>query len=82
MCLAIPGKLTAWLERAPPFSLAQVEFGGIRRNVNLACVPEAEVGDFVLVHAGVAICRIDASEAERLWTTLAEAEVAREFTAE
>ncbi len=72
MCLAVPGRLTEWLERTPPFAEGVVEFAGIRRRTNLACVPEAEVGDFVLVHAGVAINRIDADEAERILQTLAE----------
>lgn len=48
---------------------ADVEFDGIRRVCQMACVPEAAIGDYVLVHAGVAIVRIDAAEAER---TIAE----------
>jgi hydrogenase expression/formation protein HypC len=76
MCLAIPGKVVRWVERKPPFATASVEFGGICRDVNLACVPEAEVGDYVLVHAGIAISRIDADEAERVLATLSELELA------
>jgi hydrogenase expression/formation protein HypC len=72
MCLAIPGKLVQWIERRPPFSTAAVEFGGVRRQVNMACVPDAAAGDYVLVHAGIAISRIDAAEAERVLATLAE----------
>lgn len=72
MCLAVPGKLVHWIERRPPFSTATVEFGGVRREVNMACVPEAGAGDYVLVHAGIAISRIDAAEAERVLNTLAE----------
>jgi hydrogenase expression/formation protein HypC len=72
MCLAVPGKLVQWLEQRPPFATAVVEFGGIRRQVSMACVPDAAAGDYVLVHAGIAINRIDAAEAERVLATLAE----------
>jgi hydrogenase expression/formation protein HypC len=47
-----------------------VEFGGVRRRVSLACVPEAAQGDYVLVHAGVAISRIHAAEAARVLDAL------------
>lgn len=74
MCLAVPGKLTEWIEHEPPFAEGIVEFAGIRRRTNLACVPEVRVGDFVLVHAGVAISRIEADEAARILKTLEEIE--------
>jgi hydrogenase expression/formation protein HypC len=54
----------------PPFTSAVVEFGGVRRQVSLACVPEAELGDYVLVHAGVAISRINAEEAAKVLEAL------------
>lgn len=66
MCLGIPGRLVAWLDRDPLLARAEVEFAGVRRVCHLACVPEAEVGDYVLVHAGVAIRRVDSAGAERL----------------
>jgi hydrogenase expression/formation protein HypC len=66
MCLAIPGRLIAWLDRDPLLARGQVEFAGIRRECHLACVPEAEIGDYLVVHAGIAISRVDAAEAERL----------------
>jgi hydrogenase expression/formation protein HypC len=72
MCLAVPGKLIQWIERRPPFSTATVEFAGVRRQVNMACLPDAAAGDYVLVHAGIAISRIDAAEAERVLATFAE----------
>lgn len=72
MCLAVPGQVVEWIEREPPFAAAAVEFGGVRRHVNMACVPEAECGDYVLVHAGIAITRIDPAEAARVLQTLAE----------
>ena len=65
MCLGIPGRVVRWVERDSLLATAEVEFDGIRRVCQMACVPEAEVGDFVLVHAGVAITRIDVAEAQR-----------------
>ncbi|MBI2480255.1 MAG: HypC/HybG/HupF family hydrogenase formation chaperone [Planctomycetia bacterium] len=70
MCLAVPGRLTEWIEREPPFAEGVVECAGVRRRTNLAFVPQAVVGDFVLVHAGIAISRIEADEAERILRTL------------
>ena len=69
MCLAIPGQVVRWLNRDPIAALADVQFGGVTRSCQMACVPEAQVGDYVVVHAGVAIATIDAVAAER---TLAE----------
>ncbi len=64
MCLAIPGKLTtitAQLDET--FRFGKVSFGGIMKEVNLSMVPEAQVGDYVLVHVGVAISVVDEDEA-------------------
>ena len=64
MCLAIPGKLTtisAQLDET--FRFGKVSFGGIMKEVNLSLVPEAQVGDYVLVHVGVAISVVDEAEA-------------------
>jgi hydrogenase expression/formation protein HypC len=66
MCLGVPGRIVRWLEREPPLACGEIEFDGSRRICNLACVPEAAVGDYVIVHAGVAITRLDADEAARL----------------
>lgn len=63
MCLAVPGKVVRWLDREPLFARAEIEFEGVRRVCHMACVPEAELGEFVIVHAGVAISRVDADEA-------------------
>jgi hydrogenase expression/formation protein HypC len=70
VCLAIPGKIVELIESQPPFTSAFVEFGGIRRQVNTACVPEALLGDYVMVHAGIAISRVDAAEAAKVLETL------------
>jgi hydrogenase expression/formation protein HypC len=72
MCLAVPGQIVELLQGHPPFSTAVVEFGRVRRTVSTACVPEAGLGDFVMVHAGIAISRVDANEAARVLATLQE----------
>ena len=79
MCLAIPGEVTRWIERESPFCQAEVEFLGVRRVCNLSCVPEAEVGDFVIVHAGVAISIVDTAEAAKLLAELSRAEIEAEL---
>lgn len=64
MCLAIPGKvvaITAQLDET--FRFAKVSFGGVMKEVNLAMLPDARVGDYVLVHVGVAISKVDEEEA-------------------
>lgn len=71
MCLAVPGRVTRWIDRDPIFARAEVEFDGIRRPCHMACVTEAEEGDYVIVHAGVAIGRLDVAEATRLLAELA-----------
>ena len=69
MCLGIPGEIVSVREEhGMPF--AQVRFGGITRDVCLACQPDAQPGDFVLVHVGFAIARIDKDEAARAWEVL------------
>jgi len=69
MCLAVPGKVLEshdiGLNR-----VAKVQFGGIARNVYLDFVPEANVGDYVLVHVGFAISKIDEEEAQRTYELL------------
>ena len=72
MCLAIPGKVEAIVEKTPLDRTATVRFGGITKTVNVAFVPEARVGDYVLVHVGVAISTIDAMEAEQVFRYLEE----------
>lgn len=74
MCLGIPGKLVRWIECEGPFAQAEIEFGGVCRMCHMACVPEAKLGDYVIVHAGVAICRVDPREADRLFDALAALE--------
>lgn len=68
MCLGIPGRVVA----LGPEGMAEVDFGGVRRAVSLALCPEAAVGDWVLVHVGFAIQRLDPQEAEERWELLRE----------
>lgn len=70
MCLAVPGRVVRWIERDPLFAQAEIEFGGVRRCCHMACVIEAQPDDYVLVHAGIAITRVDADEAARLLDAL------------
>jgi hydrogenase expression/formation protein HypC len=69
MCLAVPGKVLstagADLDRT-----ARVSFGGVVREVSLAYVPEAEAGDYVVVHVGFALSRLDEAEAARVFEHL------------
>lgn len=71
MCLAVPGKIIRWLDRDPILASAEVEFGGASRVCHMACVPDARVGDFVIVHAGIAISMIDPAQAARVIADLA-----------
>jgi hydrogenase expression/formation protein HypC len=66
MCLAVPGKIVEWIDRNPTFARASVEFDGVRRVCHMACVTDAELGDYVIVHAGVAISKVDAADVQSL----------------
>jgi hydrogenase expression/formation protein HypC len=69
MCLAIPGKIVS-CEEQNGIRIGRVEFGGVIRETCLDFVPEASVGDYVLVHVGFAISRVDREEAERTYQVL------------
>jgi hydrogenase expression/formation protein HypC len=72
MCLAVPGKIMSIDGTDPVFRSGKVSFAGIQKQVNLAYVPEAKVGDYVLVHVGFAISTIDEAEAEEVFEYLRE----------
>jgi hydrogenase expression/formation protein HypC len=63
MCLAVPGKIVSIDEQNPVVRNGRVEFGGIIKAVSLACVPEAKIGDYVIVHAGFALNILDEEQA-------------------
>jgi hydrogenase expression/formation protein HypC len=72
MCLAVPGKIISISGEEPLSRSARVSFGGAVREVSLACVPEAKLGDYVLVHVGFAIARLDEAEAARTLAAIEE----------
>ena len=69
MCLAIPGKILS-ADVANGIRVGRVQFGGITRDTCLDFVPEAAVGDYVIVHVGFAISVVDREEAERNYQLL------------
>ena len=71
MCLAIPGKISA-LRDDFGVPMAKVDFGGITRDACLSYLPDARIGEYVLVHVGFAISRVDEEEAARTYKYLAE----------
>lgn len=71
MCLAIPGKIVSISTQLDEtFRSGKVSFGGILKEVNLCMVPEAQTGDYVLVHVGVAISVVDEEEAQKTFSYL------------
>lgn len=71
MCLAIPGKIIAIdAELDETFRFGKVSFSGITKDVNLCMVPEAKIGDYVMVHVGVAISVVDEEEALKTFSYL------------
>ncbi len=74
MCLAIPGKIQSITYLyGGTVKMAKVSFGGIIREASLEMVPTAEVGDYVLVHVGVAISKVNEEEANKVFGYLKEA---------
>lgn len=71
MCLAIPGKILDCTEQGG-LRVGRIQFGGIVRQASLDFVPEAQIGDYVMVHVGFAISRVDAEEAQRTYQLLTE----------
>lgn len=72
MCLAVPGKILSIDGDDPLTRTGKVDFGGIAKEINLACVPEAVVGDYVIVHVGMALSIVDEAEAQKVFEYLAE----------
>jgi hydrogenase expression/formation protein HypC len=72
MCLGVPGKIVAIDAAESDFPMARVSFGGVVQEVCLAYTPEAQVGDYVVVHVGFAISRLDEAEAGEIFQYLDE----------
>ena len=70
MCLGIPGEVTSIEESPIEMTMGTVSFGGITKRVCLAYVPDVKVGDFVLVHVGFAISKVDEREAAEVFEFL------------
>ena len=72
MCLAVPGKVISIEKSNVGMNMGKVNFGGIMKQVCLAYVPEVKVGDYVLVHVGFAISKVDEEEAAKVFEYLRE----------
>jgi hydrogenase expression/formation protein HypC len=80
MCLAMPGQVLSIDGDDELTRQGRVSFAGIVKLVNLAYTPEAMVGDYVLIHAGVAIATVDEAEAQRTLAYLSELGLEEEMT--
>jgi len=74
MCLAIPGKIESISGDEPLTRMGKINFGGILKEASLAYVPEAKVGDYVIVHVGFALSRLDEDEAQKVFEYLKQIE--------
>jgi hydrogenase expression/formation protein HypC len=74
MCLAIPGKVIEVHESPEWLRTGKVDFGGVVKEVSLALVPEANIGDYVIVHVGMALSKIAEDEAEQVFAYLQQME--------
>jgi hydrogenase expression/formation protein HypC len=75
MCLAVPGKILSITGEDPLLRTGKVSFAGVIKEVSLAYVPEAEVGQYVIVHVGFAISIVDESEAQKTLDYLEQIQV-------
>jgi hydrogenase expression/formation protein HypC len=74
MCLAIPGRIESVSGDDPLTRMGKVNFGGVLKDACLAYVPEAQVGDYVIVHVGFALSRLDEEEAQKVFEYLRQME--------
>ena len=81
MCLGIPGEILS-IDEALGLRVGKVRFGGITREVCLDCIPDSQVGEFVLVHVGFAISKVDREEAAKAYQTLEDLGLLSELTAD
>ena len=79
MCLGVPGKVMKITENETGMMMGTVNFGGISKEVCLAYVPEAKVGDYVIVHVGFAISIVDENEARQVFEYLNEIDELKEL---
>ena len=69
MCLAVPGRVIE-IHQQDELPMAKVDFGGIVKEACLAYTPEVQVGDYVIVHVGFALSRVDEAEAQEIFSYL------------
>jgi hydrogenase expression/formation protein HypC len=72
MCLGVPGKILSLEPNPVGMTMGKVSFGGVAKEICLAYVPEAQVGDYVIVHAGFALNTLDEAEAMEVFALLKE----------
>ena len=70
MCLAIPGKVVSISGDDPLTRLGKIDFSGVIKQASLAYVPEVQVGDYVIVHVGFALSKVDEAEAQKVFEYL------------
>lgn len=75
MCLAVPGQIVSISNAGSTMPMGKVNFGGVLKEVCLAYVPEARIGDYVIVHVGFALSRLDEEEAKKVLDALKDIEV-------
>lgn len=81
MCLAIPGKIIE-LEEDGCMRMGRIDYGGITRKACLEYIPDPQIGEYVMVHVGFAISKVDPEEAAQTYRYLAEMDQLEEITAE
>jgi len=75
MCLAVPGRIVEIAGGSDQLSrTGKVDFAGVTKNVSLAYIPDAVIGDYVIVHVGFALSKVDPAEADRVFSYLKEME--------
>lgn len=79
MCLAIPGRVVSVSGDDPLLRTGKIDFGGVLKEASLAYVPDVGVGDYVIVHVGFAISKVDEAEARQVFEYLREMEELNEL---
>jgi hydrogenase expression/formation protein HypC len=79
MCLAIPGKVVSISSDDPLTRMGRVDFSGIVKEASLAFVPEVKIGDYVIVHVGFALSKLDEEEAQKVFEYLKQMDELAEF---
>lgn len=74
MCLAVPGKIVSVSGDEPLGRAGKIDFGGVLKEASLAYVPDVRIGDYVIVHAGFALSKVDEEEAQKVFEYLRQME--------